>query len=187
MQELSDKKVAIVIAPDKFRDEEYAQPHASLNLAKADITVVSRAVGKCYGTRGSVVHARMTLDEAANQDWDAVVFVGGAGSATYTDDPVAHALALRTNERGKLVAAICKAPTILAHAGLIRGAQATSFPDDQDDLRAHSVKVQSAPVVETQVNGAPVITANGPQAAFAFGQAIVNTLRGPLDPFGFAL
>ena len=187
MQELSDKKVAIVIAPENFRDEEFAQPHASLNLAKADITVVSRQVGKCYGSRGSIVHARMTLDDAAQQDWDAVVFVGGAGSATYTDDPVAHALALRTNERGCLVAAICKAPTILAHAGLIRDVDATSFIDDQEDLRQHGVRVRTTPLVETEVNGAPVITANGPQSAFAFGQAIVNSLRGPLDPFGFAL
>ncbi|MDO4532618.1 MAG: DJ-1/PfpI family protein [Coriobacteriia bacterium] len=187
MQELSDKKVAIVIAQDQFRDEEFAQPHASLNLAKADITVVSRKVGKCYGKLGSIVHARMALDEAANLDWDGVVFVGGAGAGDYMDDPVAHALALRTNERGKLVAAICKAPTILAHAGLIRGAEATCFPDFYDDLRAHGVKVSTSPVVETEVNGAPVITANGPQSAFAFGQAIVNTLRGPLDPFGFML
>jgi protease I len=186
MKDLSDKKVAIVIAPDKFRDEEYAQPHASLNLAKADITTVSREVGKCYGTRGSVVHARMTLDDAVKEDWDAVIFVGGAGSATYTDDPIAHELALRTNARGKLVAAICKAPTILAHAGLIRGAEATSFIDDQDDLRRNGVKVSSMPVVETEVNNAPIITANGPQAAFAFGQAIVNNLRGPYDPFGLS-
>ncbi len=187
MQELSDKKVAIVIAPDHFRDEEYAQPHASLNLAKADITVVSLQEGKCYGTLGSVVHARMSLADAANRDWDAVVFVGGSGAGVYMDDPIAHALALRTNERGKLVAAICKAPTILAHAGLLRGAEATSFPDFHDDLRAHGVKVSQAPVVETEVNGAPVITANGPQSAFAFGQALVNSLRGPLDPFNFTL
>lgn len=185
MQDLKDKKVAIVIAPEKFRDEEFAQPHASLNLAKADVTVVSREVGKCQGTRGSVVHARMALADAANQDWDAVVFVGGTGSATYTDDPLAHALALRTNERGKLVAAICKAPTILAHAGLLRGIDATSFPSDQDDLRAHGAKVSGQPVVEAEVNGAPVLTANGPQSAFAFGQAVVNALRGPADPFAF--
>lgn len=184
---LEDKKVAIVIAPDHFRDEEFAQPHASLNLAKADITVVSREVGKCYGTLGSVVHARMALSEAAGMDWDAVIFVGGDGAGVYMDDPLAHALALRTNERGCLVAAICKAPTILAHAGLIRGAEATSFPAFHDDLRQHGVVVRSSPVVETEVNGAPVITANGPQSAFAFGQAIVNTLRGPLDPFGFTL
>lgn len=183
MKDLSDKKVAIIIAPDQFRDEEFAQPHAALNLAKADITVVSRAVGKCHGTLGSVVHARMSLDDAAKLDWDAVVFVGGSGAGTYMDDPLAHSLALRTNERGCLVAAICKAPTILAHAGLIRGVEATSFPDYYDDLRAHGVKVSKAPVVATEVNGAPVITANGPQSAFAFGQELVNTLRGPYDPF----
>lgn len=185
LKDLSDKKVAIVIAPDHFRDEEFAQPHASLKLAEADITVVSREVGKCYGTLGSVVHARMALSEAANLDWDAVVFVGGSGAGTYMDDPVAHALALRTNERGKLVAAICKAPTILAHAGLLRGAEATSFPDFHGDLREHGVKVLETPVVETKVKDAPVITANGPQSAFAFGQAIVNELRGPVDPFAF--
>lgn len=187
MKDLQGKKVAIVIAPDQFRDEEYAQPHASLSLAGADIVVVSRQVGKCYGSRGGIAHAKMSLADAAESDWDAVVFVGGQGSATYTDDPLAHSLALRTNERGGLVAAICKAPTILAHSGLLRDAEATSFPDDQDDLRAHGVKVRTSPVVQTEVNGATVITANGPEAAFAFGQEVVNALRGPVDIFGFPL
>ena len=187
MKDLSDKKVAIVIAPDQFRDEEYAQPHASLNLAKADVTVVSTEVGKCYGTRGSIVHARMSLVDAANQDWDAVVFVGGSGAGVYAEDPLAHSLALRTHERGCLVAAICKAPIILAHAGLLRGVEATSFPDYHDELRQYGAKVLTSPVVQTEVDGAPIITANGPESAFAFGQDIVNTLRGPYDPFGLGL
>jgi protease I len=187
MKDLSDKKVALVIAQNQFRDEEYAQPHAALNLAKADITVVSRNAGICHGTLGSIVHARMPLSEAVNNEWDAVVFVGGSGAGDYMDDPLAHALALHTNERGNLVAAICKAPTILAHAGLLRDAEATSFPDFHDDLRQHGVKVRDAAVVETEVNGAPVITANGPQSAFPFGQALVNALRGPVDTFGFPL
>ena len=180
MKDLSDKKVAIVIAPDQFRDEEYAQPHASLNLAKANVTVVSVAVGKCYGSRGSIAHARMSLADAAAQEWDAVVFVGGEGAGIFAEDPLTH-------ERKGLVAAICKAPIILAHAGLLRGVEATCFPSYQDELRQYGAKVSTSSVVQTEVDDAPVITANGPEAAFAFGQDIVNTLRGPLDPFGFGL
>lgn len=46
-------------------------------------------------------------------------------------------------------------------------------------------KVTTAPMVKVEVNGAPVVTAKGPQSVFAFGQTFANALRGSLDPFGF--
>lgn len=180
---LQGKKVVIVIAPEEFRDEEFAQPHAALNLAGADVTVASVEEGKCYGSRGSVVHATMSLAEASTKQWDAVVFVGGAGGQIYVNDLTAHILARQAVENGAVLAAICMAPAILAHAGILKGLEATAFVDRADELRRYGAIYKEYPVVEAknQVNGAPVITGNGPEAAFAFGQTVVNALRGPMD------
>lgn len=185
MRELSDMNVAILIAPKDFRDEEFIQPHAALHLAQANITVVSTEEGKCYGMNGSVVFARMALAEAVEKDWDAAVFIGGGGCSIYIDDPLAQQLAVKTAEAGKPVAAICMAPEILAHAGLLKGVEATVFESYEGDLAEHGAIVTGDVVTESKntINGAPIITGNGPTAAFAFGQAVVNSLRAPLDPW----
>ena len=72
----------------------------------------------------------------------------------------------------RLLAAICIAPTTLAHAGLLDGVRATAFPDREDDLRAHGAVWTGAPVT---VDGR-IITGNGPEAAADFGEAIAEAL-----------
>lgn len=185
MRELSDMNVVVLIAPKDFRDEEFAQPHAALTLAKANVTVASVEEGKCYGKLGSIVHARMSLADAVEKDWDAVMFVGGNGCSVFVDDPLAQQLAMKTAEAGGVVSAICMAPMILSHAGLLKGVEATVFESYEDDLREHGAIVTGDVVTESKntINGAPIITGNGPAAAFAFGQALVNSLRAPLDPW----
>lgn len=184
-KDLSDKNVALVIAPEEFRDEEFAQPHAALKLNGANITVVSLDPGKCYGSRGSVVHASMSVAEASTKHWDAVVFVGGAGGQIYVNDLTAHILARQAAEDGAVVAAICMAPAILAHAGLLDGVDATAFEDRIPEIKKYGAHFVDYAVVEgkNNINGAPIVTGNGPAAAFAFGQCVVNALRGPMDPF----
>lgn len=183
--ELAGKKVVIVVAPDQFRDEEFAQPHAALKLAGADITIASINPGKCYGSRGSIVHASMALAEASTKHWDAVVFAGGDGGEVYISDLTAHILIRQAVEDGAVLGAICMAPTILAHAGVLKGVDATVYPYYEEEVRRYGANLVDIAVCESAntVNGAPIITGNGPAASFAFGQAVVNAMRGPLDPF----
>lgn len=89
-----------------------------------------------------------------------------------------------------MLAAICMAPVILSHAGLLDGVDATVFPDEayEKDLVEHGANLKKQAVVQSEnnINGAPLITGNGPKAAFAFGLQLTNALRGPIDdPFGF--
>lgn len=171
------KRVLFLIAPENFRDEEYAQPRAALYAAGADIATASRSTGYCHGMLGSVAHADTTLRDAVKQDWDLVVFVGGNGADTYFDDADAHALATKQVEAGKPVAAICIAPSTLAHAGVLNGLHATAWPDQEADLVAHGAIWDGTPVaVDTAPSGSVVVTANGPKAAFPFGQQLVGVL-----------
>lgn len=165
----------MVIAPEVFRDEEYEHPKQVLEARGASVVTASRAAGTCHGKLGLTAEATLGIAEAKATDYDAVLFVGGGGAEVFFDDPVAHDLARKTLAAGKVVGAICIAPSILARAGLLAGVRATAFPSQQDDLAAHGAVWTGAPV---EVSG-PIVTASGPEAARGFGLAVGDMLGLP--------
>ncbi len=169
------KTVLMVIAPDIFRDEEYARPKEVLERRGARVVTASVAPGPCRGKLGMLAVANIALSEADAGDYDAVVFVGGGGAAAFFDDTAAHAVAQEMHAEGKVISAICIAPSTLARAGLLAGHRATSFPDREQDLVEHGAIYTAAPV---EVDGT-LITANGPEAAYDFGEAIADALGLP--------
>lgn len=75
-------------------------------------------------------------------------------------------------ENGKYVAAICAAPSILGHRGMLKGRRACSFPEFESHLEGAEVTQNS---VETAGN---IITARGMGCAIDFGLAIVTAFQG---------
>ncbi|MBU1153352.1 DJ-1/PfpI family protein [bacterium] len=112
----------------------------------------------------------MRQTKAAN--YDAIVFVGGGGSSEYWNNPAAHKIAKEMAVMGKVVGAICIAPVILANAGILNGKKATVFPSEIERLKAKGAIYTCAGV---EIDGR-IITANGPQSAALFGEAIVAAL-----------
>lgn len=165
-------EVVFVIAPKVFRDEEYAEPRAILEEHGAHVVTASVAPGKCIGKLGMEAEATLSVADASDRRWDAAVFIGGAGAEGFFDDKDAHALARRTFENGGIVAAICIAPSVLARAGLLDGVRATAFPSREEDLRAHGAEWTGEPLT---IDGR-IATANGPEAATAFGEALAGLL-----------
>mgnify|MGYP005858919081 CR=1 FL=1 len=168
-------RVLMVIAPEVFRDEEYAQPKAVLEARGAFVETASTRTGTCHGKLGMIAEATVSVAEADPADYDAVVFVGGGGAEVFFDDSAAHRIARSIHDAGHVVAAICIAPSPLARAGLLAGVRATAFPSQRDDLVAHGAIWTGQPV---EVHGA-IITANGPEAARDFGLAIGDALGLP--------
>jgi len=164
--------VVMILAPTVFRDEEYAEPKGVLESRGAQVATASVEPGECVGRFGLTATATLSVAEAAEKPWDAVVFIGGGGSRVFFDDAAAHALARAQAERGAVLAAICISPSTLARAGLLRGVHATAFPDREDDLKAHGALWTGDPVT---VDG-HIITGSGPEAATAFGEAIAEAL-----------
>lgn len=165
-------KALMVIAPEVFRDEEYAEPKRVLEAHGVTVTTASTAPGECIGKLGMRATATISVADALREEWDVVVFVGGAGAKVFFDDPTAHALARRQADAGRLLAAICIAPSTLAHARLLEGVRATGFPSQESDLRAHGALWTGEPVT---IDGL-IVTANGPEAATGFGEALVGLL-----------
>ena len=120
-----------------------------------------------------------TLDfaRAAVEEYDGIVVIGGAGSPEFLwGHSGLRALVTGFAASGKVVAALCLSPVVLARAGVLAGKRATVFrtPDSVAEMRKGGGDLRADPVV---VDGR-IITANGPTAAQRFGEEILSALKG---------
>jgi protease I len=120
-----------------------------------------------------VVDADVAIAEVDGGAYDVVVFVGGRGSADLFDDADAHRIAREAVAADTVVGAICIAPSILAHAGLLGGRRATAYRDQKGDLVAHGATWTGEQVTVDP----PFVTGNGPEAAAAFGDAVARLAK----------
>jgi protease I len=166
-------KVAMIVAHDGFRDEEYLLPRDVLAAAGAKITTFSSRPGHAHGMLGARVCVDETLEALDVDGYDAVVFIGGDGSAEYFSNPTALGRAAAAVEAGKVVGAICIAPGVLARAGVLRGRSATSYVSEAKTLQANGARYTARDV---EVDG-DLVTASGPHASRAFGEAVRAALE----------
>jgi protease I len=172
MKILSGKKILMVIAKNKFRDEEYLEPRKTLEDAGAAITVASSSLNASEGMLGLKVKPDVLIEDMKEEDFDGIVFVGGGGASEYFDSPVAHALARSFFEHGKLTSAICIAPATLANAGVLKGKKATAFPSSLPILKAKGAILSN----DNAVVDGKIVTASGPEAAKKFSEKLVEIL-----------
>ena len=167
-----NNKVLMIIAPSGFRDEEYQRPRAVFENADLSVTVASKGVKTAKGMLGMTVEVDKDLSEVAVGDFGAIVFVGGSGSSVYFNDQAALNLAKEAFQQGKVIGAICIAPSILANAGVLKGKKATCFSSEAGNLQAKGA-IYTGEAVTVDGN---LVTADGPGAAEEFGEKIVELL-----------
>jgi protease I len=169
---LTGKKIVMIIAHQKFRDEELQVPKAALEECGAKVTVASSSTDDAKGMLGATVKPDVLLQDVKPADYDAVIFVGGVGAAGYFDDPVAHKIAQDAAAQGKLVCAICYGPSILANAGVLKGKKSTCYSNQSANLEKNGAEYTGKAVERD----GKIITANGPKAAKEFANAIIAAL-----------
>ena len=176
-REMKEKRVAMIIAFKDFRDEEYFIPKQVLRIGGNKITTVSSELGKAIGTYGGEVNIDITLDKLKVDDFDAIIFVGGSGALKYTEDETCWKIAQESVLKNKVLGAICVGPVILARAGVLSGKKATVWSSPLDKSAVKTLKEEGAIFEDNQVvQDGNIITANGPQAARKFGEAILRVL-----------
>ncbi|WP_455367148.1 DJ-1 family glyoxalase III [Kaarinaea lacus] len=146
-------------------------------LRRAEIEVITASLDKepVRGSRGTVLIADTTLDEALQRDYDMVVLPGGLPGADHLDAD--HRIKQLLNEMAadqKYTAAICAAPKVLASAGLLTGKRATSFPGVLENLSLTETDIVDNPVVIDE----KVITSRGPGTAMDFALQLIELLSG---------
>jgi protease I len=166
------KKAVMIIAPKGFRDEELKEPREILKQKGIKVTVASNSLNPAQGMLGASVKPEILLSELKVEDYDAVIFVGGAGAKQYWNDPAAHRIAREALKKKKVLGAICIAPVILANAGVLSGKKATVWKSEAKRIKEKGATYSDKPV---ELDG-KIVTGSGPQAAKEFGQAIAKLL-----------
>ena len=166
------KKVLMVIAPNDFRDEEFFETKEILEKSNIDVTVVNSTGQPSKSKFGKIVTPDKNFYDVDAKDFDAIVFVGGLGTTAYFNHKRALELAKEFSGSGKVVAAICIAPTILVNAGILSGKKATAYPSERNNINAVGTYTGSDVTVDGKI-----ITSSGPQAAAEFGRRIAEALK----------
>jgi protein deglycase len=144
-------------------------------LRRAGIQAVSAGLDAqpVRASRGTMLVADTTLDEALKQDFDMVVLPGGQpGTNNLKADKRIIALVQHMAQQDRHVAAVCAAPSVLAQAGLLDGRHATSFPGSLDGFPRVMQKQEAV------VEDGKVITSRGPGTAMDFALTLVERLAG---------
>lgn len=171
------KKVVLVVASKGFQQEEYNETYKVLLKAGIEVTTASDKLGLAVAHDGSTVQVDVSLDTLQPSQFDGIFLIGGRGAMKdkCLDSPVMYRILNEAFALGKAYGAICISPRILAQAQVLRGKKATCWNDDhgvQEVFAQGGVTFVSESVV---VDG-KIVTANGPQAAAAFGNAIVTVV-----------
>ena len=157
-----------------FEDVEALAPVDIMRRAGLQVETVSitgqQVVVSAHGV--GVVTDRL-IEDVDFSPAELLFLPGGLPGATNLDacEPLREALRRHAAE-GKLIAAICAAPLVLGHLGLLDGKRATCYPGFETELGQAQY---TAALIEED---GPYITGKGPGAAFALGYAIVRRLAG---------
>ena len=145
-------------------------------LRRGGVEVVLAAIGESRetcGSHGMTVVADALFSDVGDEDYDAIVLPGGGPGTERLRNSDALARRLqRQAEEGRLLCAICAAPTVLVEAGVLEpGVHVTCYPTCQMDLDRPWSPV---PVVAD----GNVITGQAPGSALLFGLVVLQTLVG---------
>ncbi len=142
------------------------------------MTVASTRPGTAEGMLGARIAVDCTVRQAEAAQYDGLAIAGGAGAPAHLwDSAPLQALVRAFHAAGKPVAAICLSGAVLARAGVLQGRRATVYPVPRAilELKRGGATYVGDPVV---VDG-PVVTASDPDAAAAFGAALIPHLVSP--------
>ena len=163
------KKVSVMLA-DGFEEVEALTAVDLLRRAKIYVDTVSITDDfTVHGAHGINVQTEDLFDEVDFEEFDMVVLPGGMpGTLNLGADTTVTKTIREFAAKGKLVAAICAAPSVLGENHILEGKRATCHPGFEEKLLGAEWSEQ--PVV---VDG-NVITSRGMGTAIAFGLEIVR-------------
>ncbi len=142
-----------------------------LRRAEIDIISVFLDVNPVKGAHGISIVADSHIDDAKDYDISGIVLPGGMpGSENLKNDFRIIEHVTKINTKGGIVAAVCAAPLVLGHAGILSGKKATCFPGFEHLLQG--AEIIDMPVVIDD----NIITGRGPGCALPFALEIVSRI-----------
>ncbi len=160
-----------VFLADGFEEAEALVTVDILRRAEIDVALVGVTGKEIVGTHGITVKAEKSIYEV--DVVDGVILPGGMpGTTNLEASRTVCNLVKQTALFGGLTAAICAAPSVLGHLGLLKGKSATCYPGFEDEL----IGAEYSP--EPVVADGNIITAKGAGSVFEFGFKLVEYIKG---------
>ena len=145
-------------------------------MRRADIEVYTVGVGHktVTGSHGiPVVADVIDCEIGPDSDCEGIILPGGMpGTLNLEKADTVQKFIDYCAENGKLLAAICAAPSVLGHKGLLNGKKAVCFPGFEEQLQGAEV------CSDAVVRDGNIITGAGMGVALEFGLALVSVLKG---------
>ena len=163
-----------VFLAEGFEEIEAVSTIDVLRRAGARVTTVGIGGSLIKGAHGITVGCDISEGTfVPDEGLEAVVLPGGMpGTLNLERSDTVRSAIKYAYENGKYICAICAAPTILGHMGLLEGRSAVCYPGMESGL-------YGAEVPEKFVcTDGRIITARGPGASIAFGLEIAKQLAG---------
>ncbi|MBQ8001387.1 MAG: DJ-1/PfpI family protein [Ruminococcus sp.] len=125
------------------------------------------------GSHNITITADMHITDASSDVCVGVFLPGGMPGTTNLDESAqVRELISCCAENDKYIFAICAAPSVLGHMGLLSGKAATCYPGFEPELTG--AQLSSEPAVQD----GKIITGKGPGATIAFASLIITELKG---------
>ena len=143
-------------------------------LRRAGVKIDMLSIGDSLnvtGAHGIQFRADYLMTDKNSDDYDGVILPGGMPGTTNLEKNTLVQSALKKQfSAGKLIAAICAAPSILGKNGMANGKKVTSYPGFEDAFP------RSTYVTDSVVTDGNVITSRGMGTAIDFALAIIEYL-----------
>ncbi len=162
-----------VFLADGFEETEAIAPIDIMRRSGVEVKTVGIGGKTVTSSHGVTVTADLSEDEAVFEGLQGIMLPGGMpGTLNLEGSATVQKFIDHAAENGLYMCAICAAPSVLGHKGLLKGRKATCFPGFEKDLIG--AEVTSLPAV---CDG-KVITGKGAGAAIEFGLLISEKLCG---------
>lgn len=160
-----------VFLADGFEETEALVPIDILRRADFEVKIVGIDGKTVTGSHNISVVCDLEEKDVSFEDLTAVILPGGMpGTLNLEKSRTVQSFIDYAANNNLIIGAICAAPSILGHKGLLNGKNATCFTGFEKDLIG-------ANVVDTPaIRDGDIVTAYGAGAAFEFGFLLLEAL-----------
>lgn len=162
-----------VFLAEGFEEVEALAPVDILRRAGVEVQLVGVGGKTVTGSHRITVQCDLMETELPTELPQGVILPGGLPGTTHLEENnTVQALVARCAKEGKIIGALCAAPSILGHMGLLEGREATVYPTFQSALAG--AKLSEAYVCRD----GQFITGRGMGVSIPFGLKLAEAFAG---------
>ncbi|MBQ4161142.1 MAG: DJ-1/PfpI family protein [Clostridia bacterium] len=162
-----------VYLAEGFEEIEALAPVDILRRCGVEVRTVGVTGKTVAGAHGICVEADILPEAVSLEDAQMLILPGGIpGTPNLEKDARVTEAVKNAHAQGKYIAAICAAPSVFGHLGLLKGKTATCYPGFETELYG------AQPVEDGVVCDGNIITAKGAGRASDFGFLLAGLLVG---------